>query len=125
MSAIPRPMVEKVLSRDGHACVLRLEGCLGTASVADHRVNRGHGGSKVLNNPANLIAACGLCNGAKEDATDEVRAELVRRGLRVKPDRTHQASLLRATLTPVEYPDGSEWWLTRDGRRVDLGEVEF
>lgn len=116
---------KKVLTRDGHVCVLQLDGCLGEATVADHRVNGGHGGSKVLDNPANLVAACWPCNGAKEDATGPVRAELVRRGLRVKPDRTHQASLLRATLTPVEYPDGSEWWLTRNGRRVEVGEVEF
>lgn len=112
--SIPRPMVGIVLDRDNGVCVH----CGGWgASVADHRVNRGAGGSRVLNDPANLVAAHGGCNGSRENATGLVLLDLIERGIKVRPAATHAASLDRARLTPVEYPDGSWWLLASDGTR--------
>lgn len=117
MTAIAKPMTRRVLERDGGVCVLQLRGCLGEASLADHRANRGHGGSKILNDFANLIAACGLCNGAKEDAHGDARVRLVDRGVRVVPDSTHAKTLLRCRIIPVRFPDGARYRLTSDGLR--------
>lgn len=109
--AIPKRLTALVLERDRYICQLRLDGCLGEATVADHRSNRGHGGSKVLNHPAVLVAACGLCNGLKETVSGPVRAELVRRGLIVEKGRTHAHTLEKCIDTPVEYLDGTVKWL--------------
>lgn len=114
---IPKPVVRVVLARDGGRCVLRLPGCLGVATVADHRANRGAGGSKVLNDPACLVAACELCNGAKEDAHGPYLARLREYGLRVLKAATNAATVTRCRDTPVTYPDGTVWKLNSDGSR--------
>tara|TARA_R100000365_G_C2747600_1_gene77697 strand:- start:3389 stop:3733 length:345 start_codon:yes stop_codon:yes gene_type:complete len=102
---------DAVIERDGGACVIALPCCEGVATTTDHRVNRGSGGSRVLNHPGNLIGACSLCNDAKAWASGEVKAELERRGVIVLPAATHEKSLERALATPVEFPDGSRWRL--------------
>lgn len=127
-SAIPKKTVALVIQRDGGFCMLRISPeCLGDASVADHRANRGHGGAKnrVLDQPSNLIAACGICNGMKEDAGKGMRAELERRGVRLKSDSLHAKTALRALVTPVEYPDGKFYLLDNEGgKEVDVGLVQ-
>ena len=122
-SASPKKIVALVLDRDGGLCVLRISpDCLGDASCADHRANRGHGGAKnrVLDQPSNLIAACGVCNGLKEEAGKGMRAELERRGVRLKSDSLHAKTALRALVTPVEYPDGIKYYLLDDGSREEV-----
>lgn len=118
MSVIPRKIRDLVLERDQYRCVINGPGCTVTATVADHRVNRGHGGSSVLNDPANLVSSCVICNSEKENAHGERLVELKRRGVRVVPDSTHAKSLLRAQITPVEYPDGTVALLTSSGKRL-------
>lgn len=117
MTAIPASMTRGVLDRDKGVCVLQLPGCLGEATVADHRANRGAGGSKVLNDPACLVAACVLCNGAKEDTYGEHLARLRLFGLRVWKAATNAATVVRCRETPVTYPDGTVWKLNSDGTR--------
>lgn len=110
-----------VLNRDGGLCVLQVSPhCDGVATVADHRANRGQGGARSLDEFSNLVAACGLCNGLKEDLEGEDRAEIVRRGLRLVPDSTHVKTALRAIVTPVEYPDGRLFYLLDDGGREEI-----
>ncbi|GLU88911.1 hypothetical protein [Agromyces sp. NBRC 114283] len=122
---IPKKLVALVLDRDRGRCVLNLPRCLGAASVADHRANRGSGGSKVLDDARALIAACGLCNSDKADASGETRAELIRRGVIVEKAATNHQTVVRCAYTPVEYPDGARLYLLSDGRRVPEGEVPF
>lgn len=118
--------INDVITRDKGLCAIRLEGCTLFATVADHRANRGMGSSKLLDGFSCLLAACVLCNGAKEDATGAVRAELERRGVRVPKDSTNAKTAKRCRETPVEYPDGVLYWLTLDGRKVAAGQgVEF
>jgi hypothetical protein len=122
---IPKKLVTLVLERDDGWCVIAGPACLGEATVADHRANRGSGGSKILDDPRNLIAACGLCNGWKEDTSRWDRAELVRRGVIVSKAATNQETVRRCQYQGVEYPDGETWFLTSDGRRVDVQSVPF
>lgn len=96
--------------------MLQLPGCRRVATVADHRANRGHGGSKILNNPMALVAACGQCNGDKENATGSILADLITRGLRVLKSSTNEKTLRVCELTPVTYPDG-QFWIHADGTR--------
>jgi len=114
---IPKPTTRLVLERDGGICVLQLPGCLGEATICDHRANRGAGGSKQLNDPACLIAACVLCNGAKEDTYGEHLARLRLFGQRVWKAATNLETVQRCRDTPVTYPDGTIWKLNSDGTR--------
>ena len=109
-----------VIDRDGGFCLLMLAGCLGEAQTADHRANRGQGGAgDILDGGENLIAACSICNGNKENATGIVRLDLIERGLRVLPGATHRKTLDRVRITPVQGIEG-EWWmpLTMKTRRL-------
>jgi len=115
--------IKRVLTRDKGVCVIALPGCLKVATTADHRANRGSGGSKLLDAFPVLIAACILCNGAKEDAYGLILAELKRRGVRVEKDSTNAKTLARCLSIPVLYPDGVERFLSSDGRAVPVGEV--
>lgn len=117
--------IKRVIARDGGLCVIAGRYCAGDAVTADHRANRGSGGSVVLDNPSNLIAACVICNGQKEDADGAYRAELIERGVRVVKASTNEATVVRCQLTKVRYPDGSEWWLTTDFRRTPSSVPQF
>jgi hypothetical protein len=104
--------------RDGGLCVLNLDGCQGAATITDHRANRQAGGSRLLNDPCVLVGACVPCNGRKEDSKGDERADLQRRGLIVLPDSTHEKTLARCKVTPVEYPDGELYILVDAHNRV-------
>lgn len=113
-------MINAVLARDGHLCVIRGPYCTIHATVADHRANRGAGGSDILDDPANLIASCQLCNGFKEDATGDDRERLILRGIRVEKPATNAGALVKARALPVLYPDGEYRLLTSDGKRTRI-----
>lgn len=121
--SLPRKLVEQIIERDGGWCLLALPGCLGEALIADHRANRGMGGSVSLDHPANLIAACALCNGAKADAHALVLLELEERGLWVRPAATHADTLRRAIETPVEYLDGTRFYLISATERASVDDM--
>lgn len=109
----PVDVKHAVIRRDGGFCLLALPGCTGEAQTTDHRANRGIGGSRVLNHPVNLVAACTLCNGAKADGRSQTLNGLADRGLYIVPAATHAKTLERARMSPVEYLDG-EWYLLVD-----------
>ena len=108
---IPKKLVAQVLERDGGMCVIGGPACLGEATVADHRANRGAGGSTVLNDVRCLIAACGICNGLKADASRFYRDELVRRGVIGLKAATNQETVRKCQMKAVEYPNGDVYWL--------------
>lgn len=117
----PVSVKKAVIHRDGGFCLLALPGCQGVATTTDHRANRGAGGSRLLNHPANLIAACALCNGRKADAHSITLFDLEERGLWVRPSSTHEKTLARAIATPVEDLEGERWYLisATERQRVD------
>lgn len=124
---LPKKLVAAVLERDGGLCVLRLAGCMGEASCADHRRSRGSGGAKhgVLDQMSNLIAACGPCNGAKEDSHGETRALLEARGVIVTAGRTHAHEAQKAREKAVWYPDGRVFYLNDDGTRDQISDDPY
>ena len=122
---IPKKLVTLVLERDDSWCVIAGPACLGEATVADHRANRGAGGSTVLNDPRCLIAACGLCNGWKADASRWDRDDLIDRGVIVRKAATNAETVRKCHNKAVTYPDGRVLFLTRDGRRTDEQTVPF
>jgi len=113
-----RKLVVAVLVRDNHRCVIAGPHCTRVATIADHRANRGSGGSKALNIPENLIAACPICNGLKEDADVPYRAELVARGIRVQKRATNAQTAERCVNIPVQYADG--WYRLEGAVRVPV-----
>lgn len=67
----------RCLERDGFRCQIRLEGCSGRASAADHVVELEDGGAPF--DLGNLQAACRSCNTAKRNRRVAERAKAVRR----------------------------------------------
>ena len=120
--SIPRKVVAAVLARDNHRCVIAGPHCTGVATLADHRANRGAGGSKVLDIPENLIAACALDNSHKEDADGPYRAQLVARGIRVQKRATNAQTAERCVNIPVQYADG--WYRLEGVVRVPIKPLE-
>lgn len=111
-----------VIERDGGFCLLALPGCTGEAQTTDHRANRGAGGSTVLDDPRNLIAACVICNGNKADGHAIVLASLEASGLYVRKASTNAKTLLRSIDTPVEYLDGERFYLVSATERRHISE---
>lgn len=64
--------VKWVLLRDGDLCAMSNHpdnpGCWGKATTANHRLNRGAGGSLLRNGMGNANAICNYCNGRIEDS---------------------------------------------------------
>jgi len=92
----------KYLRRDG-GCV-----CCGQVEVAvpQHRVNRGMGGSKLLNKPSNIIALCSRMNGLIE--SDAAQASLARSyGWKLE-------SWQQPEFEPVYYPLEGRWYYLDD-----------
>jgi len=77
------------------------------------------GGSKALDVPENLIAACSFCNSAKETAYQMELNGLIASGLRIHRAATVQATLQRCRETPVQALDGEWWYLLPDGTRKE------
>lgn len=119
---ISKKVMADLKERDKGFCLMALPGCLGEGDVPHHRANRGSGGSRTLDHPANLVLVCALCNGAAEDAPALVRLDLIERGLRVEKAATNQATLQRAIDTPVTYLDGERYWLVDATTRRHIAE---
>jgi 5-methylcytosine-specific restriction endonuclease McrA len=64
------------LERDGWACTLRLPGCTGYATTADHVVERAAGGPDHRDN---LRAACVHCNAVRGARFGNARRARARR----------------------------------------------
>lgn len=112
---IAKKLVALVLARDG-LCVIASAHCTGEPTVADHRVGRGMGGNKRLNEPHVLVAACGVCNGLKESDLVVAR-DCASRGLSLPRGRSTDGDLELCARIPVVFPDGSRWLLLADGTR--------
>ena len=103
--AIPKKVLKLVQARDGHCWHCAREDDL----VPHHRINRGMGGSKLLDTPDNLMMICGLWNGSIEaDAKDAVAA----RGW------GHKLAVWESTERPVFDRFGGWWILLPDGTKV-------
>lgn len=107
-----------MMRRDNHSCQIGLPCCVGYASGPDHRAGRGAGGSKVLNELSNLIAACWPCNSLKETLHGEARKELVVRGVIIAFAGTNEKTAAKALVTPFIDRSGVAWLLDNDGGKT-------
>lgn len=123
---ISRKVLEQIKVRDKGFCLMALPCCLGEGGVPHHRANKGAGGSRTLDHPANLVLVCSLCNGAAEDAGSMLRLDLIERGLRIEKAATNAQTLERVKATPVETLDGERWFLisATERRHVSEGRPE-
>lgn len=104
--AIPKKVLKLIMERDSHCYHCGQEEDL----QPHHRINRGMGGSKLLDTPNNLMMVCGLWNGAMESdlkAAREARAW------------GHKLAVWEDTGHPVFDRGSFRWWvLLPDGGRV-------
>lgn len=103
--AIPKKVLKLVQARD--------ERCWHCGSELDlvphHRINRGMGGSKLLDTPDNLMMVCALYNGAME--SDAEVAGLAKQW-------GHKLAVWERTERPVFDPFGGWWYLLPDGSKI-------
>lgn len=103
-----RQQFQRFIDRDGHCphC-----GTTDDTLVPNHRANRGHGGHKAGNQPANIVVLCSTINGAIE--ANAASAALARDfGWKL---RRHEDPLT----SPVYDTMTGTWWILDDkyGRR--------
>jgi 5-methylcytosine-specific restriction endonuclease McrA len=105
--ALPAKLRRLILDRDQHCWHCGETWDL----VVHHRINRGMGGSKLLDRPDNLLAVCALYNGAMES---DARVASQARGWGHKLPAWEQLS------HPVFDATGFSWWvLNLDGSMVE------
>lgn len=109
--AIPKKVVKLVQARD--------EYCLHCGQKEDlvphHRINRGMGGSKLLDTPDNLMMVCGRYNGDMESV---IRVQSSARGW------GHKLSVWQSTEMPVFDCVAFRWWfLHSDGSKTMLQDT--
>ena len=105
--AIPVKTLRLLRARDPHCWHCGLEEDL----VPHHRINRGMGGSKLLDTLDNLMLVCGLYNGAMESDL------LVARDAR---GWGHKLATWEVCSRPVFDCTSYRWWiLLPDGSRVE------
>lgn len=105
--AIPKKVLKLVQERDDHCAHCGSEVDL----VPHHRINRGMGGSKLLDTPDNLMMVCASWNGLMES---DYRVANAARGW------GHKLAVWEDTSRPV-FDLGHGWWILRsDGSKVRL-----
>lgn len=108
MAGVNQKAFRKFLDRDGWACVHC--GSQGDDLVPQHRVNRGMGGSKVLNRPSNIVVLCAMFNGLVE-ADSRAAALALEHGWKLESWQIPEES-------PVWYTGESQWYfLDNEGNR--------
>lgn len=105
--AIPKKVVKLVFERDSHCWHCGREDDL----VPHHRINRGMGGSKLLDTPENLMLVCGFYNGLMESDI-EVQAQARELG--------HKLAPWEQTNRPVYDVLGGWWVLNPSGSKDRL-----
>jgi len=104
--AIPKKVLRLVQARDQH--------CFHCGQTEDlvphHRINRGMGGSKLLDTPDNLMMVCSLYNGAME--SDHHWAKAARAW-------GHKLAVWEDTIKPAFDVAGGWWVLFPDGTKVE------
>lgn len=101
---------QSIFERDAFRCVA----CGSTALTIQHRISRGMGGSKRLDDPSNLLTLCQRCNVRLE--TD---AEFARAG-RAAGWKLHRNRSVDPALEPCWFPLLGGWFLLHpDGTRSE------
>ena len=104
--AVPKKVLKLVQARDSHCYHCGLEEDL----VPHHRINRGMGGSKLLDTPDNLMMVCSRWNGDME-SNAELAASARGWG--------HKLPVWESLEHPVFDRMGGWWYLLPDGTKVE------
>ena len=104
--AIPKKILKLVQERDSHCWHCGIEEDL----VLHHRINRGMGGSKLLDTPDNLMMVCSRWNGDME-SNAELAASARGWG--------HKLPVWEKLEHPVFDRMGGWWYLLPDGGKVE------
>jgi hypothetical protein len=104
--AVPKKVLKLVQARDSHCWHCGLEEDL----VPHHRINRGMGGSKLLDTPDNLLLVCSRWNG---DMESDAELAATARGW------GHKLPAWESLELPVFDRMGGWWYLLPDGTKVE------
>jgi len=119
MTGFTKKQTAEILERDDGVCLMWGSSpfCAYYADVANHRINRGAGGSKGLNATVNGCAICTMCNGLIE--ADRHLAMVARvRGVKVRSSHNLARDLETLAGTPLLHPTIGPYFLGPDGKRV-------
>lgn len=122
MTGFTKTQVSAVLKRDGGVCLMWGSNpfCGYRADTANHRINRGAGGSKGLNALVNACAICSECNGLIEH--DPRLAQVARdRGVKVRSSHNLERDLRVLAEVPLVHPVDGPYFLSTAGDRCDPG----
>lgn len=119
MTGFSRKDVEFILDRDGGVCLMWGSNpfCAYYADTANHRINRGQGGSKRLNVRVNGCAICARCNGLIEHSST-LAEEARRRGVKVRSSYTAAKDLEHLCSIPLLHPVSGLYHLSPVGDKV-------
>ena len=104
--AVPKKVLKLVQARDQHCWHCGVEDDL----VPHHRINRGMGGSKLLDTPDNLMMVCARWNG---DMESNAELAATARGW------GHKLPVWESLEYPVFDRMGGWWYLLPDGTKVE------
>jgi hypothetical protein len=91
--------------------------CAYYADYANHRINRGAGGSKAMNVVVNGCAICSRCNTLIE--SDSGLALIARvRGVKVRSSHNVVRDIQVLIAKPLLHPTIGPYFLNADGKRI-------
>ena len=120
MTGFTKKQTAEILERDGGVCLMWGSNpiCAYYADSANHRINRGAGGSKGLNVLVNGCAICSACNGLIE--SDSTLANVARdRGVKVRSSHNLGRDVDNLQSVPLIHPVLGAYCLALAGGRSD------
>lgn len=110
--ALNKKLLQQVRDRDDHCWHCGSEVDL----VPHHRINRGMGGSKLLDTADNLIMVCAIYNGAMESYPDTARRAR---------QYNHKLPVWADLQAPVYDVLTGWWYLFRDGTKMRVPDKDL
>jgi hypothetical protein len=119
VTGFSRKQVDEILDRDDNVCLMWGSNpfCAYYADFANHRINRGAGGSKAMNVTVNGCGICSRCNILIEDDSHLALVARVR-GVKVRSSHNVARDVQVLMATPLLHPVIGPYFLDADGKRI-------